>query len=136
MNTPKCTPLLAAGRYPQKKLRSLRFDGDELIVEMQGHNFEYARLTFSDVIGFRVLDERDLCEFWNTYSEPNGWLYEVHEGGWFELEKKRPQFDCIGYGPSLREFFFVDDKCISVLTTEEPILEDLGQHPQPNLITR
>lgn len=129
MNAPRCTPFQPAQRYTWTKLRSLRFDGEELVVEVQGREFEFARITFNDIVGFRVLDERDLIEFWNTYSKPNGWLYEVHEGGWFELESNRLQFNCIDYGPRLREFFLVDDKCISVLTMELPVIEDLGQDP-------
>ena len=32
---------------------------------------------FEDVQGFRVLDERDLMEYWPVCSTPNGWLFEI-----------------------------------------------------------
>jgi hypothetical protein len=80
--------------------------------------------------GFRVLDERDLCEFWNTYSEPNGWLYEVEEGGWLELETHRPLFNSPGFHPGLREYLLVDDRCVSVLAVQPPDILDLGADPE------
>lgn len=88
-----------------------------------------ARLTFADVVGFRVLDERDLCEFWNEYSEPNGWLYEVESGGWLDLEKHRQLFNSPDLIQNLREYLLVDDKCVSVLCVAPPEIVDLGTDP-------
>ena len=44
---------------------------------------------FDQVVGFRVLDERDLMEYWPTCSIPNGWLFEIIAGGWLQHEAKR-----------------------------------------------
>lgn len=107
----------------------MTFDGDTLTLDIQGEGFSYARLIFRNVIGFRVLDERDLCEFWNTYSEPNGWLWEVQAGGWLDLERERPKFNSHDVIPGLREFFVVDYKCVNVLTRTPPELADLGADP-------
>ncbi len=107
-------------------MRSLRYDGETLSVEIQGEGFAFARVVFHQPAGFRVLDERDLCEFWNTYSEPNGWLYEVEEGGWLELEMHRRLFNSPDFFPGLREYLLVDDTCISVLTIRPPEIIDLG----------
>jgi len=130
MRPPKCTLFAPAARYRRKVVRSIRFDGIDLYIEIQGEGFAFARVIFRRPAGFRVLDERDLCEFWNTYSEPNGWLYEVHEGGWMELECHRGPFNAHTFFNGLREYFVVDDQCISVLSVQPPEIEDLGSDPE------
>jgi hypothetical protein len=132
MNLPRCTPYEPSLRYPRKAIRSVHYDGSDLVIEIQGAEFVFARITFDNPIGFRVLDERDLCEFWNTYSEPNGWLYQVHEGGWLELESKRPRFNSPDIIDNVHEYFIVDYKCINVICTEPPTIIDLGQDPTPS----
>jgi hypothetical protein len=108
-------------------VRSIRFEEPNLIVEIQGPGFSFARLKFHDVVGFRVLDERELAEFWNTYSEPNGWLWEVTDGGWLTLERKRVSFNSMGL--HLREFLIVDNYCVNILCKNPPELKDLGTDP-------
>ena len=135
MRPPKCKLFLPVTRYPRKVWRSLHFDGDKLVVDIQGEGFAYGRIIFQSPVWFRVLDERDLCEFWNTYSEPNGWLWEVEEGGWLELESQRQHFNSRDFIPGLREFLIVDDQCISILTVESPEIHDFGaepEHAKPN----
>ncbi|MCL2918486.1 hypothetical protein [Shewanella litorisediminis] len=73
-------------------------------------------LTFEKLLGFRVLDEGDLLEYWAELSLSNGWLYEVSEGGWLEQESLRSGFMASSHH-SPREFLVVTEKeCISVLT--------------------
>lgn len=129
MNPPRCRPYPPAARYRRKVVRAVRYNGQTLEVDIQGEGFAFARVVFRDPIGFRVLDERDLCEYWNTYSEPNGWLYEVEQGGWAELESHRALFNSPSFHIRLREWFIVDDKCISVLSADEPEIVDLGCDP-------
>src|SRR4051794_28410456 len=129
MRPPKCRPVPEAARYQRKTARSLRYDGNALVVDIQGEGFAFARVVFEDPVGFRVLDERDLCEFWNTYSEPNGWLYEVQEGGWLELESQRELFNSPSFIPGLREYMLVDDKCLNVLCVNPPKILDVGTDP-------
>src|SRR4051812_11056363 len=112
MRPPRCKPYPLAARYRRKAVRSLRYDGESLEVKVQGEEFAFARVLFRQPAGFRVLDERDLCEFWNEYSELNGWLFEVEQGGWSELESHRPLFNSPEVSPGLREWLIVDDKCI------------------------
>ncbi len=130
MKPPKCKVFPPSVRYLEKVIRSLQYDGETLVIDIQGQEFSFARVIFRKVIGFRVLDERDLCEFWNTYSEPTGWLYEVEEGGWLELESKRELFNSPVFCPELKEYFLVDDKCVSVLSAEPPEILDLGIDPK------
>lgn len=47
---------------------------------------------FTDVDGFRVLDEGDLLEFWRPDVRKPGWLWRVVAGGWRELESTRRGF--------------------------------------------
>lgn len=124
-----CVVVPEAKRYARKVLRGLSFDGGTLTLNIQGEGFSFARLIFRDVLGFRVLDERDLTEFWNAYSEPNGWLWEVQSGGWQDLERKRATFNSHELIPGLREFLVVDDQCVSVLCRRPPELIDLGADP-------
>ena len=129
MKLPKCAPVPAAARYRRKAVRSLRYDGKDLSSEIQGEGFAFACVVFRDPLGFRLLDERDLCEFWSDYNERNGWLYEVEEGGWLELESQRALFNSPSLFPELKEYLLVDDKCISVLAIAAPEIEDRGAAP-------
>lgn len=129
MNAPQCKVFEPSLRYAIKAIRGLSYDGEKLIVEIQGERFAFARIVFERPAGFRVLDERDLCEFWNEYSEPNGWFYQVEQGGWMELESHRPLFNSPSYHGNLREYLIVDDQCVSVLATSEPVIHDVGAGP-------
>ena len=127
---PQCTVVPDSQRYSTIALRSLRFDETDLTVEVQGSGFAFARVIFRDPAGFRVLDERDLCEFWPDYSEPRGWLWEVHRGGWMDLERQRPLFNSHEVLAPLREFFVVANKCINVFCRDRPEIVDRGADPQ------
>ncbi len=104
----------------------MQFEDKRLVISLQGDRFVFGHIVFRSVEGFRVLDERDLCEFWKEYNEKNGWLYEVLQGGWMELEKQRPLFNAPVVIPQLREFLIVDHTCVSVLSTDAPEVIDLG----------
>lgn len=129
MKAPKCQPFKPSSRYKRVVVRSLWYDGETLAIEVQGEEFAFARVVFRRPAGFRVLDEGDLCEFWDDYHTGNGWLYEVEQGGWRELELTRPQFLAPHLIPHLREYLVVCDKCISVLTGRPPEIRDLGADP-------
>lgn len=126
---PSCSIVKESRRYTRKVVRGVRFHADRLILDIQGDEFSFAQLVFEGIIGFRVLDERDLSEFWNQYSEPNGWLWEVHSGGWCELERNRTGFSSADLFSDMREFFIVDDKCISVLFRGTFTLTDTSAEP-------
>jgi hypothetical protein len=126
---PRRSPYPPAARYEHVVARSLRYDTEELVIDAQGPGFSFARVVFRAVAGFRVLDERDLTEFWNEYHQGNGWLYEVHEGGWLELEVGRGRFFHEFY-ENLREYLGVCDQCVSVLSMEVPEIVDVGADPE------
>ena len=125
---PKCVLIPESKQYAKTVIRTIRFDEPDLIVELQGPVFSYARIVFREVIGYRVIDEREITEFWNDYSEPNGWLWEVLDGGWLSLERSRVRFNPLQL--ALREFFVVDNYCVNVLCAEPPELHDLGSNPE------
>jgi hypothetical protein len=103
-------------------MRTSERDASDLLVGLVLSDGSEASLVFSSPVGFRVLDERDLLEFWNDFSEPNGWLWEVLGGGWLELESAREGFLDRDLLPELREFLVVGDMCVSVICARPPVL--------------
>lgn len=125
---PKCELLPESRRYARKEIVSVVFEDYDLLIEFETPDGILGRITFHQPIGFRVLDESGLCEFWPEYSEPNGWLYEVLEGGWLDLERTRAGFWTIQAG--LREFLVCGNECVNVMTGFPPTIEELDANPQ------
>ena len=74
---------------------------------------------FDGVAGFRVLDEGDLNEFWSPEVRAVGWLWKVHGGGWYDLERTRPGF--LSGNRALSEYLVLgQNECVSVLSYEPP----------------
>ena len=72
---------------------------------------------FDEVVGFRLLDESDLLEFWKPEVRKPGWLWHVTRGGWRELEATRPGFA----RTDAQEFLVLGiNDCVSVFATVEP----------------
>jgi hypothetical protein len=90
-------------------------------VRVRGAGERVFDVVFEDVWGYRVLDERDLGEYWPTCSSQNGRLFEVEFGGWLAQEKSRPGFLSADVISKLKEFFVAGiDDCVSVLCSAEP----------------
>jgi hypothetical protein len=79
---------------------------------------------FTDAVGFRVLDEGDLLEFWPACSTaPGGGLFEIHGGGWLEQESRRKGFMSSSTRPALREFLVTgQNDCVGVFAFTAPEL--------------
>ncbi|WP_220150712.1 hypothetical protein, partial [Marinobacter nauticus] len=78
---------------------------------------------YSEVIGFRALDEGDLLEFWEHFNLRDGWIFRVHKGGWFDLESTRGGFTS-AYSDFLKEFLIIgEDLCISVISKDDPVFK-------------
>ena len=76
---------------------------------------------FKNVIGFRLLDEGSLLEFWGK-GRANGWLWKVKSGGWFDLERSRKGF-VEGYieNESREEYLVAGiNDCLNVIALNEP----------------
>ncbi|WP_372870323.1 hypothetical protein [Shewanella sp.] len=75
-------------------------------------------LSFDKVLGVRMLDEGDLMEFWAEFSLSNGWIFQLSEGGWLELESQRSGFMASNH-LAPREFLVVTrHECVSILCTQ------------------
>jgi hypothetical protein len=78
---------------------------------------------FLESRGFRVLDEGDLTEFWDSDARPDGWLWRVSSGGWLDLERTRPSF-LSGLGDQYSEFLILGvNDCVSVIASADPVVE-------------
>ncbi|NHL00374.1 hypothetical protein [Rubrivivax benzoatilyticus] len=103
------------------EVSSVRFSRDGLVISVSSTQWD-AKVTFSQMYGFRVLDELDLTEFWSQCSLRDGWLFEVTTNGWKTLELSRPAFYS-GRQGWVREYLVVGrDECVSVLTKEAPLV--------------
>lgn len=77
---------------------------------------------FSNIIGFRLLDEGNLIAYWESEAfNSNHHIYEILSGGWSNGEPIADGIlsnrEFIGY----REWFIVTtNECITVLSGEEP----------------
>jgi hypothetical protein len=77
---------------------------------------------FAGVIGFRMLDEGDLTEFWNPRVRAEGWLWQVKAGGWLDLEAIRSGFM---HHPDGKEYLILGlDGCVSVLSKSAPVIRE------------
>lgn len=121
---PRCVRVPESTQHGGARLVAIRSDGVDLELEMES-DAGGVRVSFRDVVGFRVLEERELCEFWNDYATPNGWLWEVHEGGWLDLERTRATFGSLRL--PLREWLVVDDRCVSVIGENPPELREIAR---------
>ncbi len=116
---------LGMGPLADPEVIRMEYEPDDLIVTVRSlsSGLEYS-LRFGAVIGFRVLDERDLLEFWPECSTMNGsWTFEITSGGWLAAEFKRSG-SLIGHMcPEAREFFVAGcNSCVSVIGSDEPVL--------------
>jgi hypothetical protein len=80
-------------------------------------------VTFPGVLGYRVLDERDLLEYWPVCSTPAGWLFRILSGGWLEQERSRPGSLIHDAHSDVREYLVASmHECVSVFAYDEPTL--------------
>jgi hypothetical protein len=81
-------------------------------------------VSFENPLGFRVVEERDLMEYWPVCSTPAGWLFRIHSGGWLEERTRRGSLMLDMY-PDVKEYLITGiNDCVSVLSTEMPSLSD------------
>jgi hypothetical protein len=81
----------------------------------------HADVSVDDVIGFRLLDEGDLLDFWSAgISSKKGWIFEITAGGWRAQESLRAGF-MSQHRAGIREFLVVGvDWCLSLLALSAP----------------
>jgi len=91
---------------------------------------------FAEARGFRVLDERDLMEYWPACSVQNGCLYEIHASGWLQQESGRAGSSLVHMQPDTREFLVAGiNECVSVFSSTPPSVHQQASNPasQPNV---
>lgn len=70
---------------------NIDFDTETFVITVSVDNYRFD-IAFYSTLGFRVLDEGDLLEFWPHCSTTNGWLFEIESDGWFDQESQRKGF--------------------------------------------
>ncbi len=99
-------------------LTRLGYDSQGLDVEVNVEG-RRALVHFDSVVGFRVLDEGDLMEFWTECSLSNGWLFQIFNGGWFRQETSRSGF-MASANLKLQEYLLVSrNECVSVFCEQD-----------------
>ena len=103
----------------------IEYEPKGLVVSARSPDGSLALVEFPDLIGFRVLDERDLMEFWPECSSANGRLFEIASGGWLSQELSRPGSLLGPMRIKAREYFLAgSDDCVSVISYAEPVVRN------------
>lgn len=88
------------------------------------------RIEFGDDVGLRILSELDLASMWMDADREvlkATWLFEVHAGGWLELESTRSDFYTKHEAP-VREFLIAGyQECVSVLSRQGPTVIEVTE---------
>ena len=90
-------------------------------VDFHGSSAPGVRVDFHGLVGYRVLDERDLPHYWHSAGTAGAHsdclLYEVTSGGWADDQMAQSPVMAAGFYSKLREWVVVsDDWCVSVLS--------------------
>lgn len=106
------------------ELARIKYDSGKLSIGAYTRRRRVALVQFESIEGFRVLDEGDLIEFWSMCSCSHGrWLWEIHEGGWFDLESTRPDFIGEKYKGATEYLVVGDNECVSVISYDRPVVK-------------
>jgi len=107
-------PSVVAVNYDLSELRITLAVNNDSRVDLQ--------VVFRLPVGFRVMNEGDLLEFWENYKPGSDWLCRVHEGGWNDLESTRDGY-LSRHQPGLQEYLVVGrNECVSILSYEQPTI--------------
>jgi len=83
-------------------------------------------VVFEQVVGFRTLDELDLASMWIEAERTDlssSWLFQVDQGGWFDLESTRLDFYTQHEPKRPFEFLVAGYRdCVSILSHAMPRL--------------
>ena len=124
---PICKLVEESVKFGDVEVLKIAYDvtsADRLVILLESNTMGQFNLVFESPEAIRILDEGQICEFWDIYSSPNGWLWQVNAGGWTELESLRDDFwlkDSATH--ELREYLIVGDQCVFVLTQNPPAFE-------------
>jgi len=123
--TPLPTPLRFAG---PTTVGRVEYNNGHVAIEVVGGddaNEERVLVRFDSVEALRVMDERDLLEYWPACSGSD-WLFEVHSGGWLTQESQRSTNSIPDFYHDLKEYLIGGQcECVSVLSAHPPTIEIL-----------
>jgi hypothetical protein len=103
----------------------IRYSFGRLSITVSAPHAETCVITFEEVVGFRVMDEGNLLEFWPECSSQRGWLFRVIEGGWFSQESQRNGF-LAGDVKAISEYLVTGaNDCVNILSGLEPKMSRL-----------
>ena len=106
------------------EITDLMFDLSLLRIALRFQSSESpVYLTIDGVRGFRVLDEGDLLEFWNSELRAEGWLWIVEKGGWFDLESFREGFLSAVTGGYTEYLLLGQNECVSIISNKAPTID-------------
>lgn len=122
MKRVKASAIQVAHTFQQSvNVAQVRFEWGELVVSLlSAGDRKAATVRFSEASGFRLLDEGDLLEFWPACAKDNGWLFVVHENGWFDLELSRSGFLRDKSLGEAEYFIASENHCVSILSSAPP----------------
>lgn len=103
-------------------IHSVFYDGCLSIRILRNRNREDGiGVSFSQIDGFRLLDEVPLAAYWIADDFPSGYpVLEVFDGGWAKEEHAR-----LGYTEQQREWIIVTaGACVSVFSRHEPEIRE------------
>lgn len=105
------------------KIVELNYKGKTLRAVLESHPSQILiTVTFPTVAGYRVLDERELGEFWTnniiSYEETkNATVAVVEAGGWLDAESSFGALVKDGYYGSAHEYLIVGDyECLNIVS--------------------
>lgn len=134
---PSVEPLdTTTGMVSSPSVVAINYQSSELRIQLSVEAEDKGSLliVFKLPAGFRVLDEGDLLEFWESSMPGTGWLYLVHRGGWNDLESTRDGY-LSRHKADLCEYLVMGrNECVSVLSRQRPEIVDTRLAPSPALI--
>ena len=103
------------------EITRVEYDLHSLVIHIEPeYDVKPIIVTFESSIGYRVLDEGNLLEFWDKFNLSNGWLFQIASGGWFDLESRRKGF-VSQHHSDVQEYLIIGvNECVSVLAGEPP----------------
>lgn len=103
------------------EITRVEYDLHNLVIHIEPkYDADPIIITFDSSIGFRILDEGNLLEFWEEFNLNNGWLYQIISGGWYELESTRSGF-VSQHHSDVQEYLIIGvNECVSVLAGGPP----------------
>lgn len=108
------------------------YSGLRIVIETKKGKFVPVLLEvfFRYVNGFRCLDEGDLISYWEGDAfRSSHHVYEVFSGGWSNGEPRQSGILSVSSIEPREWFIKTTNKCLTVLSGDEPLLRELTRYP-------